>query len=120
MASMTITGKFLGAGKTRPVGKNDLLVRTFWLDLTTNPDYPNTPEFQLRGDRVGLVNELKKGQSIQVTFNLNGRKYTKQDGTEAVMTNLDAWKVDLIVVKSAVAAGAGDIAAEGEPDDLPF
>ena len=67
---LVVTGKFLGASKTETVGQNNYTVRKFWIDITTNPDYPNTPEFQLKGDKVALVDNLQVGQMLQVKFNL--------------------------------------------------
>lgn len=116
MAAITITGKYLGAMKTEFVGQNSLAVRKFYLDITTNPDYPNTPEFQLRGDKVNLVDNLTKGQEIQVSFNLNGRKYKSQStGKEGVITNIDAWKIDVINRQSAAVAPASARPASSAP-----
>ncbi|QIP16788.1 DUF3127 domain-containing protein [Spirosoma aureum] len=99
---LAITGKFLGAGTTKQIGQNNRNVRSFWLDITDNPAYPNTPEFQLFGDKVNLVDNLKKGQTIEVKFNINGRKYQRKDtGKDAVMTNLDAWQINVLQMQSA-------------------
>ncbi|MDR6195943.1 DUF3127 domain-containing protein [Siphonobacter sp. SORGH_AS_0500] len=119
--SNSVTGKFLGAGTTREVGQNGFLVRSFWVDITTNPEYPNTPEFQLKGDKVALVDNLTKGQQIKVSYNLNGRKVKGRDGNEIVITNLDAWRIEVINTTSAATINtpkAEPVAAGG--DDLPF
>lgn len=122
--SNSVTGKFLGAGQTRQVGQNGLLVRSFWVDITANPQYPNTPEFQLKGDKVALVDNLTKGQQIKVSYNLNGRKVNRQDGKgEMVITNLDAWRIEVVTVTSAATVNtpkAEPVAAGDAPDDLPF
>ena len=104
--SLVVTGKFLGASKTESVGNNGFLVRKFYVDLTTNPEYPNTPEFQLTGDKVNLVDNLQKGQTVQVKFNIDGRKITTREGKEMVITNLRAWKIDVIQKQSAAVAPA--------------
>ncbi len=143
--NLTVTGKFLGANPTQFVGQNNYAIRSFFVDLTENPEYPNTPEFQLSGDRVNLVDNLQKGQQIEVSFNLDGRKYTsKQTGKQGVATNLRAWKINVVMTQSAAtapaqrqapapaAAGPGSYATQARPEtaamftpddennDLPF
>lgn len=106
--SLAVTGKFLGASATETVGQNGFLVRKFYLDITTNPEWPNTPEFQLKGDKVNLVDNLQKGQTIQVKFNIDGRKYeNKESGKKGVITNLSAWKIEVVQMQSAAAVPAG-------------
>lgn len=139
---LSVTGKFLAATPVKTVGQNNMQVRNFWVDLTDKPEYPNTPEFQLRGDKVLLVDNLPKGQTIQVKFNINGRRYKNQQGRDAIITNLDAWQINIVQVQSAAArpalqqpapqaspaassrpqpsAQSTAFANAGEDDDLPF
>ncbi|MBD2700112.1 DUF3127 domain-containing protein [Spirosoma sp. BT702] len=103
---LVITGTFLGAMATETVGQNNFLVRKFYLDVTTNPEWPSTPEFKLKGDKVNLVDNLQKGQTIEVSFNIDGRKYDNTDkgGRKGVITELIAWKIQTVNKQSAVAA----------------
>ena len=103
--AQVVTGKYLGTGKVKEVGQNGYTVRSFWIDITTNPEYPNTPEFQLKGDKVNLVNDLKPGQTIVVKYNLDGRKYDKtaDGGKKGVVTNLNAWRIEVVQTQSAAA-----------------
>jgi hypothetical protein len=94
--TLVVTGTYLGARQTQTVGQNNFKLRRFYVDITTNPEYPNTPEFQLKGDKVTLVDMLQKGQTIRVKFNIDGRKYVGQDGKEGVITNLSAYKIEVI------------------------
>ena len=115
----TLTGKFLGAGAIRQV--TDLLqVRTFWIDITDNPAHPNTPEFQATQDRVVLLDPLQPGDEIEVSFNVRGKKYTKGDGTSAVFTTLDAWRVTKIERKPTLPVSTAPIVDASVKDDLPF
>lgn len=106
--SQVVTGKFLGATATETVGQNGFLVRKFYVDITTNPEWPNTPEFQLKGDKVNLVDNLQKGQTIQVKYNIDGRKFdnTAKGGRKGVITNLNAWKIDVVQMQSAAVTPA--------------
>lgn len=102
---LVVTGKFLGATPTEAVGEKGFLVRKFYVDMTTNPEWPNTPEFKLKGDKVNLVDNLTKGQTIQVKFNLDGRKFeNKTTGKKGVITELAAWKIDVVQMQSAAVA----------------
>ena len=107
-----ITGKFLGASKIETVGQNGFLVRKFYVDITTNPEWPNTPEIKLKGDKVNLVDNLQKGQTIQVKLNIDGRKYdnTEKGGKKGVITELIAWKIDVVQMQSAAVAPARPVA----------
>lgn len=141
---LTLTGKFLGAGKIEEKGATNFLIRKFWLDITDNPQYPNTPEFQLTGDKVSLVDNLTKGQEIVVKFNIDGRRYkNSQTNRESIITNLSAWRIEVVQRQSAVNAAASAAAPRqtapaqppqaqrptmpaqpfgtmGDDDDLPF
>ena len=103
--SFQLTGKYLGCSKVKTVGQNNTQVRSFWLDVTDNPQYPNTPEFGLRGDRIYLPDSIAVGQQITVHFNLNGRKYDKtaSGGGKGVINNIDCWKIDIVQTQSAAA-----------------
>lgn len=100
---LTITGKFLGAHPVESVGQNGYQVRRFYLDNTTNADWPSTPEFKLKGDRVTQIDTLKKGQTIQVSFNVQGTRYDKRatGGKQGVITELIAWKINVLQLQSA-------------------
>lgn len=82
-------------------------VRRFWMDITDNVDYPNTPEFNLKKDKVNLVDNLKKGDMIKVAFQLDGRKYDKtaEGGKKGVITNLVVWKIEVVRTQSAATIG---------------
>lgn len=118
--NLVLTGKFLGAKPTQFVGQNNYAIRVFYLDITDNPEYPNTPEFQLKGDKVNLVDNLQRGQTITVKFNIDGRKYTNRENKAGVITNLNVWKIDVVTTQSAaVATAAPTQAAPRQPAPAP-
>lgn len=117
---MNIQGKFLGATPIKEVGEKGYKVRSFYLDITDNPDYPNTPEFGLGGDRVDLVNSCKKGDVITVHFNIRGMKYkNKTTGKDAVFTKIECWKIENVGESFTMPATSPD-SFDGDNDDLPF
>ncbi len=134
---MTITGKFIDSKPTEFVGAKNFATRRFWIDITRNPDYPNTPEIKLLGDKVSLVDNLKKGDDIEVHLNLEGKRVKKKDGSGDIIINeISAWKIEVMQKQSAATvqprtapvattthmpAGATAFANDGGgSDDLPF
>lgn len=101
---MEITGKFLGATTIEEVGSKNYKVRKFYIDITDNPQYPNTPEFTLGGDKnVGKIDGFAAGTDIKVKFEIQGKKYvSKKDGSEGVFTTLNAWSVEAVSSATAM------------------
>lgn len=118
-----LTGKYLGSTKIIDRGKNnkEFLTRSFFLDITDNSEYPNTPEFQLIKDKVTVVDELSPGDEITVFYNILGRKWEK-DGKKGVYTSLQAWKIaNGNNTNSSNFPGTQDEpAGSTDTDDLPF
>jgi hypothetical protein len=123
MSNFILSGKYLGAGKTQEVGANKFKVRRFWLDCTTNPQYPNTPELQLSGLNVTMVDGLSNGQEIEVSVRLDGRKFKNKEGKEGIINSLVVWKVS-VIKKESVGKTEPDPEIVTEPtntdEDLPF
>lgn len=70
--------------------------------VTTDADkYPQEIKFECVKDKVEMVNKLKKGDKVKVSFDLRGREWQGK-----YFVNLNAWKVDY---------GAADQAAGDEP-----
>lgn len=131
MNEVRLRGKFLGAGEIKDVGTNATKIRQFWIDVSENPEYPNTPELQLVNDKCTLTDNLVAGNEIEVLARLKGKKTKMQDGSERVFVNIDAWKISKIERTSAAfvppaapsVPQTGTFAApttEGAKDKLPF
>ena len=93
--------------------------------IDASGEYSQTILFQMVQDRCKVLDNFKKGDSVEVTFFLNGREWTNpKDGVVRYFNSLDAWKIEL----------QGDISATFEnpvqqadhdrreevKDDLPF
>ena len=72
---MNITGKFISASPVFAVGQNGTQKRTFSVDITGNSQYTNLAEFSLMGQNITLVDHLTYGMEIEISFNINGRKW---------------------------------------------
>ncbi len=71
--------------------------------VTSEADkFPQEIKFECLKDKVELVNKLKKGDQVKVTFDINGREWNGK-----YFVNLAAWKVD--------PAGSGNAASDDEP-----
>lgn len=91
---MNIEGRFSGASEIIEVGANKTKKRTFRLDITGSSQYENITEFSLMGDKVSMIEGLKNGQHIEVSFNLNGRRWTDpKTNIEKVFTDLQCFGI---------------------------
>lgn len=113
MNEVKLRGKFLAASEIKEVGANGTKIRQFWIDVSENPEYPNTPELQLINDKCVLVDNLKKGDEIEVSGRLKGRRAVDREGTERVYTNIDAWRIMKIDRNSAAFANSATTSTEG-------
>ena len=55
--------------------------------------YPQSIMFQLSKDKCELGDALSVGDSVSVSFNLNGREWTNPQGEVKYFNTLDAWKI---------------------------
>jgi hypothetical protein len=111
--------------------------RTFLLNISSNPSYPNYAQFQLEGDKCTILNQLKQGNTIEVGFGIKGRKYTKQSGDPSFFQTLVAMSIATISREYVNAPAPGtetnatpqtnestgeatSNAGGGNEDDLPF
>lgn len=73
--------------------------------VTTEADkYPQDICLQCVKEKVEMVNKLKTGEKVKVSFDLRGREYQGR-----YFVNLNAWKVE--------SAGAGSASDEPPPFD---
>lgn len=77
--------------------------------VTTETDkFPQDIKFECLKDKVELVNKLKKGDQVKVTFDINGREWNGK-----YYVNLAAWRVE----SGAAVAAAGDEPPPYDPAD---
>jgi len=75
--------------------------------ITDNADkYPQDIKFECVKDKVELVNSLRVGDPVEVTFDLRGNEYNGK-----YYVNLAAWKVD----KTGPATTPSDEVLDSEP-----
>jgi single-strand DNA-binding protein len=76
--------------------------------VTTDDDrYPQHIKFECVKDRCALLDNIKPGQRVTVSFDVRGNEYK-----ERYFVNLNAWRID-----AAKEASAPDSAEDGPPLD---
>ena len=87
--------------------------------------YPQSIQFQMAQDKCSLLDTVRVGQEIEVSFNLRGREWTdpKTDQVK-VFNTLDAFRVEAsssapqpVVVSTTTTPQP---VAAGEEEELPF
>lgn len=124
---MEIKGKVHEIGAVQQVSetfkKRDLII-----EYAENPTYPEYIKFETLKDKTSLLDALKVGDEVEVSFNLRGRPWTDKTGKTSYFNSLVAWRLNKLAAGSAPAQNAGhdyappvDLSNKpGEDDDLPF
>lgn len=100
-----ITGRILEIGQTVEIpskkGGNPYLKREFLLDATPydpytgeRSQYENIVPLELSGDKCAELDNFKTGDVVTVTFNLQGRAWTDQDGELKRMVSIRCYKLE--------------------------
>ena len=138
--SNQITGRLIEIGQTVQIpsknGGNPFLKREFLLDATTHDpytgersQYENILPLELAGDKCSELDNYRVGDVLTVSFALQGRSWTNQDGELKRMASIRCYTVQQPVPQPASASYPPTMAqafppqvdANGNPkDDLPF
>lgn len=108
--------------------------REFVVEYADNPQYPELIKFECIQDKCDQLDGFSEGQSVNVSFNLKGRKWTDPQGVDKYFTSLQAWRISAdqgqAPEQSGAPAGAAapapastdepDWLKADESDDLPF
>lgn len=95
--SLEITGTLIQRNNTVQVNER-FKKREFTLDITDNTKektYPNFAKMQATQERCEVLDKLKQGDILKVSFNIRGNKWEK-DGNVNYITNLEAWKIEVV------------------------
>lgn len=106
--------------------------REFVVEYSENPQYPEYVKFETIQDKCDLLDSFKPNQTINVSFNLKGRKWTDAQGQVKYFNSLQAWRITPESAGESTPQANGNIppppSANDEPDwlnsdssdDLPF
>ena len=129
---MNVKGKILEIFDTQQIS-NSFKKREFILEYAENPQYPEYLKFEMIQDKCALLDGLNVGDTVDVYFNLKGRKWTDPKGVDKYFNSLQAWKFEA----EASGQGPADMPpppaqqggdqleepgwiSDNEDDDLPF
>lgn len=126
---MEIKAKLLEILDTQQVTQS-FRKREFVVEFAENPQYPEYVKFELIQDKCDLLDSMKAGDMVNVSFNLKGRKWTDPQGQVKYFNSLQAWRITPEEASAPVSQGntppppaatdEPDWLASGEDDDLPF
>jgi hypothetical protein len=88
-----ITGKLHTIFETKQITER-FQKREFVVELADNPKYPQLVLFQLTGDRVSNVDDMKPGDEVSIEFSLRGREWNSPKGEVKYFNSLDVWKIE--------------------------
>lgn len=113
---MVITGKLHFVEDAKQVS-DSFKRRSFVVEYSENPLYPQYITFELTQERVGVIDAFKLGDNIEVTFNLRGREWTSPEMVKKYFNTLEAWRVQ----KAEAAPAPVDTGIPADStEDLPF
>lgn len=147
--SNQITGRLAAIGQTVQIpsktGGNPFLKREFLLDATTHDpytgersQYENIVPLEVSGGKCAELDKFQVGDVITVSFALQGREWTNQDGQVKRMVSIRCYKLEgrqpmhqpasvpaqqpaPTQTPTMAQAFPPDVDANGNPkDDLPF
>ena len=86
--------------------------------IVTEEKYPQHLQFQCVNDKCSMLESFTEGQSVIVSYNLRGNKYTTKTGEDKYFVSLEAWKIEAHFdsTKPDVTPSEGN----NNQDDLPF
>jgi hypothetical protein len=111
---MEIKGKVFSIGDTETVSEK-FKKRELIVEYAENPEYVEYIKFEATQNKVDLLNTLRVGEEVEVSFNLRGRGWKDKSGKQNFTNNLVIWRV----VK-ATQAYATELAGVSGSDDMPF
>ena len=100
-----ITGRLVYIGQPQEIpsksGGNPFVKREFLLDATTHDpytgersQYENILPLEVSGDKCAELDQFRVGDVITVSFALQGREWTKQDGQVKRMVSIRCYKLE--------------------------
>jgi len=91
MSTYTIKGTITKIGEVYTSPNGNFKKQTFWIRVD-DAEYPKTIEFEVH-NKLQLIQNCVVGEKIEVHFNINGRIWKGDNGTERCVNSLVAWKI---------------------------
>lgn len=102
----SVIGQIISIGQTQSLTsksgtaftKRDVVISIRRFDPNTGEpmnDYENTPLFSFMGERCKDLDQFQVGQNVEIFFDLSGRKYTPEGGSEKIINDIRPYKIEL-------------------------
>lgn len=91
--------------------------------IENNPSYPEYLKFEALQDKCSLLDAVKPGEEVEVSFNLRGRPWTGKDGKKQYFNSLVLWRITAASGKGEGVDNIPDYVQQdpdSQDDDLPF
>lgn len=119
---MEIKGKVHEVSPTQQV-TDTLKKRELILEYIENPQYPEYLKFEAIQERCNLLDNVRVGDNVEVSFNLKGRPWTDKTGKKTYFNSLQLWRINVLNGTAASTpeyAPPVDLSSAPDDDDLPF
>lgn len=124
---MNIQAKLIEKYNTQQI-TDSFQKREFVVEFAENPQYPEFVKFELIQANCDLLENYNVGDSINISFNLKGRKWTDKNGEVKYFNSLQAWRLEkeagtpTVESTPEAASPSKDWKQESfsSDDDLPF
>ena len=114
---MEIKGKVFSVGKTETVTEK-FKKRELIVEYAENPEYVEYIKFEATQNKVDLLDTVRVGDEVEVSFNLKGRGWKDKTGKQNYTINLVIWK--LVKSTGAYANQLTEVNHSHEDSGLPF
>lgn len=123
---MNIRGKILEIFQTNQI-KETFKKREFVVEYAENPNYPQILKFEMINDNCTMLDSYRKGDDVEIEFDLRGREWTNPQGNKVYFVSLNAFRLRKIDDKNNSTPdedpipGTDDIPPPSpDEDELPF
>jgi hypothetical protein len=123
---MNIRGKILEIFQTNQI-KETFKKREFVVEYAENPNYPQILKFEMINDNCAMLDSYRKGDDVEIEFDLRGREWTNPQGNKVYFVSLNAFRLTKINNTNSStpydepASGTDDIPPPpSDEDELPF
>ena len=121
---MEIQAKLIEIGSITKVSEK-FQKREFIVEYTPEKSqFQEFLKFEMVQDKCEILNSFKMGDSVEILFNLKGRKWTNPKGETVYFNSLQAWKINPIKEENSPSDSTPsekDFPPEDvNSDDIPF
>jgi len=113
---MKIMAKLLVMSETKQVSAG-FKKREFVVEYAKNPQYPEYLKFELVQDKCGLLDRFSVGETLEIHFELKGRRWNDPKGEVKYFNSLQAWKLEKPNDRAAAGATFGVAPTEDNPPE---